>query len=272
MGGAIHIGTSGWHYRHWVGPFYPPGTPSGAYLDYYARHFTATEINGSFYRMPSERTLATWRDSVPGTFRFAVKASRFMSHAKKLAGPIELYAAFFGGIATLGPKLGPILIQLPPTWRVNGDRLRAFLRDAPRCYRYAVEFRNATWLIPAVYDVLAKHGAALCLYDIGGFQSPVETVTNFVYIRLHGPGAKYEGQYGTAALGAWAERIDRWTRSGYDVWCFFDNDQNGYAAADALRLQRLIATGAAEPRDEVRPGLSGHTTGRVRPTPSRSIR
>lgn len=241
MAGALHIGTSGWHYRHWVGPIYPPGTGSGHYLSYYAEHFAAAEINGSFYRMPSRTTLAAWRDATPPAFRFAAKAHRFITHMKKLALPISLYDWFLADIAILEPKLGPILFQLPPAWRLNLDRLAAFLAALPTRYRYAFELRNPTWLTPPVHDLLARHRAAFCIYDIGGFQSPIEVTTDFVYVRLHGPGAKYQGSYDGAALAKWARRIRSWRDGGHDVWCFFDNDQNGHAARDALRLQRLLA-------------------------------
>jgi uncharacterized protein YecE (DUF72 family) len=244
--GTIHIGTSGWHYRHWVGPFYPPGMPASRYLRYYANHFAAAEINGSFYRMPSEKTLAAWRDAVPDDFRFAAKASRFITHAKKLALPIQQYERFFDGIGTLGRKLGPILFQLPPRWCVNRERLAAFLEALPTCYRYAFELREPSWLDPGIYALLEKHGAALCLYHLAGFESPIEVTTDFVYVRLHGPGGKYQGTYPGAALRTWADRIRGWSAEGRNVWCFFDNDQSGYAAKDALRLQAMLGkkTGA----------------------------
>jgi uncharacterized protein YecE (DUF72 family) len=241
MTGAIHIGTSGWHYKHWVGPFYPPKTPASRYLDFYKTHFSAAEINGSFYRMPSVETLAAWRDVVPGKFCFAAKASRFITHAKKLALPISQYDRFFDGIGTLAPRLGPILFQLPPRWRFNRERLAAFLAALPRRYRYAFEFREPSWLNEDAYALLKKHRAALCLYHIAGFESPILVTTDFVYIRLHGPGDKYQGSYDDAALRGWARRIRAWSRDGKAVWCFFDNDQNGYAAEDALRLRRLLA-------------------------------
>ena len=238
--GAIHIGTSGWHYRHWVGPFYPPGTPASRYLLYYLDHFAAVEINGSFYRMPSEKTLAAWRDAVPDGFRFAVKASRFITHAKKLALPIDQYTWFFDGISILGDRLGPVLFQLPPRWRVNRERLAAFLAALPRRYRYAFEFREPSWLNTDIYALLEKHDAALCVYHIAGFESPIAVTADLGYIRLHGPGDKYQGSYDDAALRKWARRIRAWTRDGKTVWCFFDNDQNGYAAKDALRLIRML--------------------------------
>ncbi|HEX2113719.1 MAG TPA: DUF72 domain-containing protein, partial [Alphaproteobacteria bacterium] len=176
--GPVHIGTSGWHYRHWVGPFYPPGMPASRYLGFYQEHFAAAEINGSFYRMPSNETLAAWRDAVPKDFRFAAKASRFITHAKKLSLPIAQYERFFDGIGTLGPKLGPILLQLPPRWRLNQQRLAAFLDALPKRYRYAFEFREPSWLTQEVYGLLERHRASLCLYHIAGFESPIEVTTD----------------------------------------------------------------------------------------------
>jgi uncharacterized protein YecE (DUF72 family) len=254
--GAIHIGTSGWHYRHWVGPFYPLRTPAGHYLRFYSDHFAAAEINGSFYRMPSDKTLAAWRDAVPGDFVFTAKASRFITHAKKLALPIRQYDRFFDGIGTLEPKLGPILFQLPPHWRVNRDRLAAFLAALPRRYRYAFEFREQSWLTRETYALLERHRAAQCLYHIAGFRSPLEVTTDFVYVRLHGPGEKYQGSYSGPALRAWAARITGWSAAGQAVWCFFDNDQNGYAARDALRLRRMLGLAP--------PAVAGPAGGRTR--------
>jgi uncharacterized protein YecE (DUF72 family) len=239
--GSIHVGTSGWHYKHWVGPFYPPKTGVGCYLDFYKGRFSAAEINGSFYRMPSLATLAAWREAVPADFRFAAKASRFITHAKKLALPISLYERFFDGIGTLAPKLGPILFQLPPRWRFNADRLATFLDALPRHYRYAFEFREPSWLNEEAYALLRQHGAALCLYHIAGFESPAVVTTDFVYIRLHGPGGKYQGSYDDAALRRWTKSIRAWSREGRSVWCFFDNDDSGHAAKDALRLTRMLA-------------------------------
>ena len=239
--GAIHIGTSGWHYKHWAGPFYPPKMPASRYLDFYKAKFAAVEINGSFYRMPSIETLAAWRDAVPAAFHFAAKASRFITHAKKLTLPISRYDRFFDGIGTLSPKLGPILFQLPPRWHFNRERLAAFLAALPPRYRYAFEFREPSWLNEDAYALLKQHRVALCLYHIAGFESPIEITTDFVYIRLHGPGGKYQGTYDEAALKTWARRIRAWSREGRSVWCFFDNDQNGYAEKDALRLRAMTS-------------------------------
>ena len=236
----IHIGTSGWHYRHWVGPFYPMGTRSGAFLDFYARHFATAEINNSFYKLPKPEMLAAWRDQTPGDFIFACKGSRFTTHMKKLKDPKESARLFFDVIEALEDKTGPILFQLPPRWQVNLERLRAFLDALPQKHRYAFEFRDESWFTPGVYGALAKRGAAFCVYDLAGRQSPVEVTAGFVYVRLHGPGGAYQGSYDDRALAAWAKCFLAWRKAGKEVYCYFDNDEKGYAAQDAKRLLELV--------------------------------
>jgi uncharacterized protein YecE (DUF72 family) len=231
----LRIGTSGWHYQHWRNDFYPQGEPPT--LLRYAERFDTVEINNSFYRLPSAETFCSWRDGSPPGFLFAVKASRFITHMKKLADPAGSFEKFFGAVANLGPKLGPILFQLPPGWRCNINRLEAFLRTiARKRLRTAFEFRNETWFGPEIENLLARHNAAFCIYDIAQRRSPLPATADFVYIRLHGPeAAAYAGSYGDAALQEWAARIEGWQAEGRDVFCYFDNDQKAYAARDALR-------------------------------------
>ena len=172
---------------------------------------------------------------------FACKASRFLTHMKKLREPAEPIARLFGAIGALGDKLGPVLFQLPPRWRADPGRLAAFLAALPAGRRYAFEFRDPNWFEPQVYRVLADHGAALCAYDLAGFRSPaVEDTADFAYVRLHGPEAAYAGSYDDAALAGWAERLLAWRDSGRDAFCYFDNDQKACAPHDALRLARLV--------------------------------
>ncbi len=235
----LRIGTSGWHYEHWRGTFYPPGErPS---LGHYAESFDTVEINSSFYRLPSPETFAQWRDQTPKDFVFAVKASRFITHMKKLSDPIDSFEKFFAAIVRLGPKLGPILFQLPPHWRRDADRLDNFLKPlGPKRLRCAFEFRNETWFCPEVHALLARHNAAHCIFDIARRVSPSPITADFVYVRLHGPeAAAYAGSYSDRALAAWAARIDAWLREGRDVYCYFDNDQEAYAVRDALRLKAM---------------------------------
>ncbi len=236
----IHIGTSGWHYNHWKGPFYPEDMGSDAWLSYYTDHFQTVEINNTFYQLPSEETFTQWRDSVPDSFLFAVKANRYITHMKNLKEPQEALDNFMRGASLLGPKLGPILFQLPPHWHCNVKRLSAFLVLLPAGFQYTFEFRDPTWFQNSVYDVLADHNIAFCLYEIAGRASPKQVTADFVYVRLHGPEEKaYQGQYSTEDLSEWAEIFKTWRDEGKAVYCYFDNDEAGYAPQDAQRLRAM---------------------------------
>jgi uncharacterized protein YecE (DUF72 family) len=238
--GKIYIGTSGWHYKHWVGTFYPRGTKDSEQLVYYLKFFKTVELNNSFYRVPPPQTFANWRKTVPAEFLFAVKGSRFISHMKKLNVERENISIFFKSVNKLKEKLGPILFQLPPKWKVNVERLSKFLRILPRKHRYAFEFRNQTWYDEKVYALLKKYNCSFCIYELEHHLSPVITTANFVYIRLHGPGNKYAGSYTARQLSKWAGWCEVWKRQGKDVYIYFDNDQLGYAALNALALQKMI--------------------------------
>ncbi len=237
---AVHIGTSGWHYPHWQGPFYPKTLNKKDFFAYYAERFDTVEINNSFYRLPEPQTLETWRDQAPDGFRFSVKASRYITHMKKLKDPEDAAALFFDRIVMLEDKGGPVLFQLPPNWRVNAARLEDFLAALPPEFRCAFEFRDKSWFTDAVFGALEKYNAALCLYAMGDYASPRETTADFVYVRLHGPGEKYEGKYEVNALSGWAGAFSSWAASGKDVYCYFDNDENGYAALNALELKEMM--------------------------------
>jgi uncharacterized protein YecE (DUF72 family) len=241
----IRIGTSGWCYPHWRGRFYPRGLSAAGELAFYARHFGSVEINNTFYRLPERRTLAAWRDSVPRDFLFAVKASRYLTHMKKLAAPAAAVRRFFRRIEVLGGKLGPVLFQLPPRWRCDAPRLGVFLDALPGGLRYAFEFRDRSWLTEAVYDALARRNAALCIYELASFQSPARITADFAYVRLHGPAAAYRGCYSPRALTGWARRLRQWAADGLAVYCYFDNDEAGYAAHNALQLVRISAESSA---------------------------
>jgi len=238
--GRILIGTSGWHYPHWVGPFYPQALPKKEFLPFYARQFSTVEINNTFYHLPSQETLETWRKGTPKGFLFACKGSRFITHMKKLKDPENSTRRFFEAIQVLGPKLGPILFQLPPRWNVNLERLDGFLKVLPRPYRFAFEFRDDSWFQQETYDLLRHYQAGLCVYHLAGRRSPIEVTADFVYIRLHGPGDSYQGQYGVKGLRPWANRCVAWANDGKDVFCYFDNDEAGYAVKDALDLRKLV--------------------------------
>jgi uncharacterized protein YecE (DUF72 family) len=246
MSGESRIGTSGWHYQHWRGPFYPPDLPASKMLDYYCRHFDTVEINNSFYRLPPPGCFATWRRATPAGFCFAVKASRFITHNKKLKDPENALHNLLPRAEELKEKLGPILFQLPPHWKRNIERLEGLLDILPRRHRYAFEFREPSWHCEEVYRVLRRHNAAFCIYELAGFHSPLEVTAAFAYVRLHGPGGKYQGSYSHQQLSQWAKRIAAWRRELKVVYVYFDNDQTGYAALNALELEQL--SGAAPAR------------------------
>jgi len=238
--GNVHIGTSGWHYEHWAGPFYPEDVPRKDYLTYYSQHFHTVEINNSFYQLPTAKTLASWYKAVPEGFRFAVKASRYITHMKKLKDPKEPLNAFLNRVDVLGDKLGPILFQLPPRWHFDADRLYDFLSMLPSRYRYAFEFRDTSWINPEAYEAMKKSGVAFCVYDLAGYQSPKEITADFIYVRLHGPGSAYKGSYSVAVLSGWAGAFSTWVNKGRDVFCYFDNDEDGYAVQNALKLETMM--------------------------------
>lgn len=240
--GKIYIGTSGWHYKHWKGTFYPEGTKDAQQMEYYLQHFDTVEINNSFYKLPSTTTFEKWKKAVPDDFIFAIKGSRFITHMKKLKVQRENIEKFFNGTDRLENKAGPILFQLPPGWKINAERLKDFLAQLPSDYRYTFEFRNDTWYDESIYGLLRENKCAFCIYELAGHMSPMEVTADFVYIRLHGPGDKYQGTYDQATLETWANRCKDWRDEGKDVFVYFDNDQEGYAAFNAKTLKEIVGT------------------------------
>jgi len=238
--GKLYIGTSGWSYPHWRGSFYSEDLPGERMLGFYAGHFHSTEINNSFYQLPQAQSLRRWCEAVPRDFVFAAKASRYITHMKKLRDPQASIRGFFERMEALGGRLGPILFQLPPRWHFNGERLAGLLECLSERHRYAFEFRDQSWHGQQCYTLLERHNAAFCIYDLDGFVSPRQVTADFVYVRLHGPGAAYQGSYTTRALAGWAGAFSQWLATGRDVYCYFDNDQAGYAAADAGHLCRML--------------------------------
>lgn len=237
---GVHIGTSGWHYKHWVGTFYPPDIRPANMLRWYAERFDTVEINSTFYRLPAPAGFEIWcRETFP-EFCFAVKASRYITHNKKLTDPESANQKFILLVEKLGTRLGPILFQLPPSWKVNAQRLDEFLATLPTTHRYVFEFRNPTWNVRAVYEVLERHNAAFCIYELAGFQSPIEVTADFTYVRLHGPGNQYQGDYSDKSLRTWAKLIEVWRTELKHAFVYFDNDQAGFAAKNALLLKRLV--------------------------------
>jgi uncharacterized protein YecE (DUF72 family) len=242
MKGKIHIGTSGWHYPHWRGRFYPAGLPEHSWLPYYAEHFGCVEINASFYRLPTPSIVEQWLAQTPEDFVFTLKASRYISHMKKLKDCARPLAEFLAAARRFADRLGAILVQLPPHWRANPQRLADFLGLLPGDLRFAMEFRDPSWHTPKVYELLEAHGIALCQFDLAGVTSPAEVTTDLVYLRLHGPDAAYAGSYAEEELTKWATRLRAWAKEGREVYVFFDNDEYAYAVDNANTLQELLKT------------------------------
>lgn len=235
--GRLRVGTSGYHYEHWRGCFYPIDLPKRAWLGHYAARFDTVEIDSTFYRLPAAGTFDGWRERVPAGFCFALKFSRYGSHLKRLRAPRSSIRSFLERAVRLGAHLGPILVQLPPHWRADAARLAAFLDAASGTQRWAVEFRDPSWLCEPVYRVLRAHGAALCVHDLIA-DHPREITADWVYLRFHGTG--YAGSYSPQALAAQARHIRRYLRQGLDVYAYFNNDAEGWAVANALDLRRYV--------------------------------
>ncbi len=240
MKGKIYIGTSGWNYKHWKGTFYPQQIKDTELLDLYTQTFNTVELNTSFYHLPSIKTFSNWRKATPENFIFSVKASRYITHMKKLTADASSINKFFTHADRLQEKLGPILFQLPPHWKINVERLKTFLSRLPKNYRYTFEFRNKTWYDELIYDLLKKYNCAFCIYELEKHLSPIKETADFIYIRLHGPGNKYQGSYDNKELRKWELKCWQWQQQNKDVFLYFDNDEQGFAAFNAQLLLKMI--------------------------------
>jgi uncharacterized protein YecE (DUF72 family) len=236
----VHVGCSGWQYKHWRNDFYPAGLPQTRWLEYYAEQFDTVEINNSFYRLPEVTTFHSWRQRVPKGFVYSVKASRYLTHMKKLNEPGDALDAFFSRASALASTLGPVLYQLPPRWPVNLQRLLSFLQALPKRRRHAIEFREPSWYSDEVYALLRRYRVALCLHDMAGSASGTLEVGPFTYVRFHGP-SKYSGSYSDEALERWADWLAARAAHGVPVYAYFNNDVGGHAPRDAVRLRAAIA-------------------------------
>lgn len=234
------MGTSGWQYDHWKGLFYPDQLSRSGWFGYYAHCFDTVEVNNTFYHLPTAETFDAWREAAPEGFLYALKFSRYGSHLKKLKDPAASVGMFVERADRLGDRLGPILVQLPPNWKVNVERLDAFLAAAPKRLRWAVEFRNPGWLCREVFDVLSAHGAALCIHDALE-NHPREATADWGYFRFHGAGPW--GKYSHQALSVAAGRIRERLESGADMYAYFNNDAQAFAVVNALDLRRYAGGG-----------------------------
>jgi uncharacterized protein YecE (DUF72 family) len=248
--GQVRIGTSGWVYKDWRGIFYPPKLPARSWFAYYAEHFDTVEINNTFYRLPPAETFTAWKRQAPPGFLYAVKASRFLTHQKKLKDPGEALVNILGQARHLGPHLGPILYQLPPYWRRDVARLREFISFLPLDMCHVFEFRDPSWFAPEVHDLLAETGMNFCIHDMAGSNCPSWATGDAAYVRFHGPTEKkYVGRYERAHLAGWAETIRAWHAAGRDVYVYFNNDFSGHALTNANELREMVG---ARPRGKRR--------------------
>jgi uncharacterized protein YecE (DUF72 family) len=238
--GRLRVGTSGWVYRPWRGPFYPQGLAQKDWFKFYAERFDTAEINATFYRLPSQAAVAAWREAAPSDFQFAWKASRYITQAKKLRDAEAPLGRVYAPMMALGSKRGPALFQLPPQLHLDLPRLERFLALLPN-ERHTVEFRHSSWYADPVFEALARHDVALCISDHHDAPAPWIQTASFVYVRGHGPGGRYDGSYSDGDLERWAGPITGWLGEGRDVYAYFDNDIGCAAPGDAVRLRDLAS-------------------------------
>jgi uncharacterized protein YecE (DUF72 family) len=237
----VLIGTSGWHYDSWRGPFFPKGLPLKRQLEFYAGQFSTTELNGVFYRTPAPEAVKRWREQTGGDFVFAWKASKFITHWKRLSeNSVNSLELLESRLSLLGQKAGPILFQLPPNFQADAYRLASFFKLLSNKRRYSFEFRHPSWYEPAIFRLLREQNISLCISDHHDAPTPWKRTADFVYVRGHGPKGRYKDHYGDATLANWSRRIRSWKRQGCDVFVYFDNDQKSAAPADAKRLIDLM--------------------------------
>jgi len=240
--GRARVGCSGWSYRDWRGVIYPADLASTRWFAYYTSLFDTVELNNTFYRLPTQQAVEGWAAAAPPDFLFALKVGQFGSHRMKLRDAASWLPNHLDRAERLGASLGPTLVQLPPRWRRNAERLDEFLSVAPTSMRWAVEIREPSWLHDDVYEVLRRHGAALCIHDLID-DHPFVITTDWTYVRFHGPNATrepYRGSYGKRRLTPIAERLRDELDRGHDVYSYFNNDYEGLAVADARTLRDAL--------------------------------
>ena len=244
MNSNIHIGTSGWSYKHWKGLFYPEGLKTTLWLEYYSRTFNIAEINTSFYHLPKHQTVLNWIEKAPEGFLFCPKLSRYITHMKKLKEVDEPLQRFFDVFLPMQAHMGPVLVQLPPQLHFDYERAESFYKSLQKDYKtfsFVMEVRHDSWLHNDSLNLMAQYNLGIVISQSGGFFPYTEMVTaQHVYIRFHGPDALYASGYSDESLAYYAQKIKAWVADGHVVWAFFNNDIHGYAFADAQRLQHLV--------------------------------
>ena len=236
--GKIHIGCSGWNYQHWRGRFYPKGQPVREWFEFYAQVFDSVEINNTFYQLPDARIFKAWRRQAPEDFIYAVKASRYLTHQKKLKDARAPLKKLLDRVQFLEEHLGPILYQLPSRWRLNTERLTSFLDLLPEDLIHVFEVRDQSWMVEEVFQILRERGVSFCTHDFSGLDVPRRAVGPVAYVRLHGPGKKYQGGYSEPMLRSWWNWMEKQVRSGKDLYVYFNNDADAHAVRDAQRLMQ----------------------------------
>ena len=234
------VGTSGYHYRHWRERFYPRSLPAREWLAYYAERFTTVELNNPFYRLPSEAVFRAWRDQTPPGFRFAVKASRFITHLKRLRDAQAPVATFMQRARLLGEKLGPVLYQLPPSLQRDDQRLRDFLAVLPAGVEHVIKFRHSSWFDESALDLLRERSVAFCVADHPSAPAPFAITAPFAYLRFHGSQGAYEGSYSDEELRIRAARLREVAPRLKAVYAYFNNDAHAAAVGDARRLRAML--------------------------------
>ena len=238
-----YIGTSGWHYNHWQHRFYPDKLTKAKWLEFYASHFTTVELNNSFYRLPSEAAFATWRNSSPANFAFAVKVSRFITHIKRLKNSQEPVDTFLTRAKILEEKLGPLLYQLPPNMHRDDDRLESFLSILPKGLKHVFEFRHQSWLDDEVFEILRRYNVGLCVFDMPGLSCPLVATADFAYIRFHGSSELYSSCYSDEELAEWARRLASLAPGIKAIYIYFNNDAEAFAVRNAMTLRDYLESG-----------------------------
>ena len=239
----LHVGTSGWNYGDWKGIFYPENLRSKDYLRFYAERFATTEVNYSFYHLPRPSTYQNWAGMTPEGFLFAVKASRHITHVRRLRDVGEEWRKFLDNTTALGAKLGQVLLQFPPSMRADGKLLRQFLElERPEAVKLACEFRHASWFDPEVLEILREHETALVIAQSERYpQAPALPTAAFMYLRFHGPGQLFASRYSDRELEEWAGKISNWLEAGRTVYAYFNNDVDGHAIENAQTLLKLVS-------------------------------
>jgi uncharacterized protein YecE (DUF72 family) len=240
----IYIGTSGWSYKHWKEIYYPSKLKARDQLAFFAEEFDCVEINSSFYRIPTKETLAKWLQQVPQRFVFCPKLSRYLSHLKKLRDPEEPLDRFFTVFDTMNGRLGPLLIQLPANATFNAavaENFYALLSGKYRDYKFSMEVRHESWYSAESLDLMRKYRVGIVITNSGGLFPTNEVVTaNHIYLRFHGPGALYASSYHHSTLLSFAKKCLEWEKRGHTVWVFFNNDINGYALDNAVKMKSYV--------------------------------